>query len=226
MQGLPRSGNSSAQTSASLHPPAALRLRCLPFTMDMGVHGLCGRVPDSAGNACPPAFVWLPDCVFPSDCCCSDSRKSLGPSAPIAYATYVSPTNKAAAWPWCRYPISDNAAVCLGRCSSKSPSTDAKVNYLVIRYLYFRSVRGGLDLSSSSTSTKVNRLVIRCLHFWSVRGDLQEGHGCSSRCQLPLFPMPIPIISSTKSRFLCAICLRPPPLSGLCEHKNGIFMRF
>ena len=32
MQGLPRSGNSSAQTSASLHPPAALRLRCLPFT--------------------------------------------------------------------------------------------------------------------------------------------------------------------------------------------------
>ena len=32
MQGLPRSGNSSAQTSASLHPPAALRLRVLPFT--------------------------------------------------------------------------------------------------------------------------------------------------------------------------------------------------
>ena len=53
MQGLPRSGNSSAQTSASLHPPAALRLRCLPFTRDMGVHGLCGRVPDSAGNVSP-----------------------------------------------------------------------------------------------------------------------------------------------------------------------------
>ena len=53
MQGLPRSGNSSAQTSASLHPPAALRLRCLPFTGDMGVHGLCGRVPDSAGNVSP-----------------------------------------------------------------------------------------------------------------------------------------------------------------------------
>ena len=60
MQGLPRSGNSSAQTSASLHPPAALRLRCLPFTRDMGVHGLCGRVPDSAGNACS------------LNCCCSD----------------------------------------------------------------------------------------------------------------------------------------------------------
>ena len=53
MQGLPWSGNSSAQTSASLHPPAALRLRCLPFTRDMGVHGLCGRVPDSAGNVSP-----------------------------------------------------------------------------------------------------------------------------------------------------------------------------
>ena len=32
IHGLPRSGNSSAQTSASLHPPAALRLRVLPFT--------------------------------------------------------------------------------------------------------------------------------------------------------------------------------------------------
>ena len=32
MQGLSRSGNFSAQTSASLHPPASLRLRVLPFT--------------------------------------------------------------------------------------------------------------------------------------------------------------------------------------------------
>ena len=30
---------------------------------------------------------------------CSDRRKSVGPSAPIAYATYVSPPNEAAAWP-------------------------------------------------------------------------------------------------------------------------------
>ena len=42
--------------------------------------------------------------------CCSYRRKSLGPSAPIAYATYVSPTDEAVAWPWCRYPISDKAA--------------------------------------------------------------------------------------------------------------------
>ena len=33
------------------------------------------------------------------NCCCSDRRKSFGPSAPIAYATSVSPPNEAAAWP-------------------------------------------------------------------------------------------------------------------------------
>ena len=32
MQGLPRIGNSSAQTSASLHPPASEARRVLPFT--------------------------------------------------------------------------------------------------------------------------------------------------------------------------------------------------
>ena len=53
IQGSQRSGNSSAQTSASLHPPAALRLRVLPFTRGMVAHGLCGRVPDSAGNLSP-----------------------------------------------------------------------------------------------------------------------------------------------------------------------------
>ena len=53
IHGLPLSGNSSAQTSASLHPPAALRLRVLPFTRGMVAHGLCGRVPDSAVNLSP-----------------------------------------------------------------------------------------------------------------------------------------------------------------------------
>ena len=96
-QSPPRSGNSSAQTSASLHPPAALRLRVLPFTRDMVVHGLCGRVPDSAGNVS-------------MDCICSDRRKSIGPSAPIAYATSVSPPDEAVAWPWCRYLMGDKPA--------------------------------------------------------------------------------------------------------------------
>ncbi|MBS7385300.1 MAG: hypothetical protein KIG28_04045, partial [Bacteroidales bacterium] len=31
--------------------------------------------------------------------CCSNRRKSFGPSAPIAYATSASPPNEAAAWP-------------------------------------------------------------------------------------------------------------------------------
>ena len=86
MQGLPWSGNSSAQTSASLHPPAALRLRVLPFTrtwsstvcaeefptpLEMSLHGL-------------PLLR---------------HSKSFGPSAPIAYATSVSPPDETAAWP-------------------------------------------------------------------------------------------------------------------------------
>ena len=103
VQGLPRSGNSPAQTSASLHPPAALRLRVLPFTRGMGAHGLCGRVPDSAGK------VYLPDCICPLDCCCSDRRKSVGPSAPIAYATSVSPPYEAAARQVRRYWMLDEA---------------------------------------------------------------------------------------------------------------------
>ena len=68
-----------------------------PIHEDMVVHGLCGRVPDSAGNACS------------LNCCCSDRRKSFGPSAPIAYATSVSPPDEAIAWPGCRYPIGNKA---------------------------------------------------------------------------------------------------------------------
>ena len=59
--GFRGSATSSAQTSASLHPPAALRLRVLPFTRGMVAHGLCGRVPDSAGSIiCHPAAVPRP----------------------------------------------------------------------------------------------------------------------------------------------------------------------
>ena len=108
MQGLPRSGNSSAQTSASLHPPAALRLRVLPFTrtwsstvcaeefptpLEMSLHGL-------------PLLR---------------HSKSVGPSAPIAYATSVSPPNEAVAWPGRRYPMGDKAKPGLVRRSCKSP---------------------------------------------------------------------------------------------------------
>ena len=90
MQGPPRSGNSSAQTSASLHPSRSAPLAgSLPFTrtwsstvcaeefptpLEMSLHGL-------------PLLR---------------HSKSLGPSAPIAYATSVSPPNEAAAWPGAR----------------------------------------------------------------------------------------------------------------------------
>ena len=40
-----------------------------------------------------------PSALLPPWSCCSDRRKSFGPSAPIAYATSVSPPNEAAAWP-------------------------------------------------------------------------------------------------------------------------------
>ena len=117
MQGLPRSGNPSAQTSASLHPPAALRLRCLPFTRDMGVHGLCGRVPDSAGNVSP----WIASVHRIAAAQTLENLSAhlhrLPTPPPYLRQMRLSPSR--------------------GWSSSKSPSTDAKVNCLVIRYLHF-----------------------------------------------------------------------------------------
>ena len=87
---------------------------------------------------------------------------------------------------------------------------------------------------------------MRYLHFGSVRGDLQEGNGCASRCQLSLFPVPIPVSPSTKSGFLCFFGLRDPrfrafraqnwgfcallrsgtPVFWLFEHKIEVFVLF
>ena len=51
------------------------------------------------------------------DCICSDRRKSLGPSAPIAYATSVSPPDEAVAWAGCKYPMGDEVGAWTGfRC--------------------------------------------------------------------------------------------------------------
>ena len=44
------------------------------------------------------------------DCICSGRRKSFGPSAPIAYATSVSPPDEAVAWPGRRCRVLDLAA--------------------------------------------------------------------------------------------------------------------
>ena len=55
-------------------------------------------------NICAHSFL------LPPWSCCSDRRKSLGPSAPIAYATSVSPPDEAAAWPGRRCRVLDMAA--------------------------------------------------------------------------------------------------------------------
>ena len=129
--------------------------------------------------------------------CCSDRRKSVGPSAPIAYATSLSPPNEAVAWPGRRCWMANAAADCPWQSFCKSPSTLQKCKLLITRQLTFEAVRGGLDLCSPSTRLKVNHLCIRYLCFESVRGELQEGHFYASRCHFPLFP-------STKMQILCS----------------------
>ena len=79
-----------------------------------------------------------------------------------------------------------------------------------------------------------------------MRGDLQEGNGCASRCQLPLFLVPISFLPSTKSAFLCAFGVWNPrfrvfraqnrgfcafwgsgaPVFGCFEHKIEVFVLF
>ena len=118
------------------------------------------------------------------DCRCSDRRKSFGPSAPIAYATSVSPPDEAVAWPGRRCRIVNDAAAWSGRrywvlditgakpawrcwmtndatacplrSSCKSPRTLPKCKYLITKELIFIAVRGGLNLCSPSTAAKVN----------------------------------------------------------------------
>ena len=59
-------------------------------------------------------------------------------------------------------------------------------------------------MSSPSALIKVNYLVIRHLYFEGVLGDLQEGNGCASRCQLPLSLVPIPTFRAQNWGF-CAL---------------------
>ena len=80
-------------------------------------------------------------------------------------------------------------------------------------------------MSSPSAALKVNYLIMRYLYFRSVRGDLQEGNGCVSRCQLPLFPVPIPVSPSTKSAFLCAFGLWNPCFREFRAQNRGFCVR-
>ena len=149
--------------------------------------------------------------------------------------------------------MANAAAVCSWRSSCKSPRTLPKCKCLITKQLTFIAVRGGINLSPPSTVLKANHLCIWYLCFESVRGDLQEAHvydkrlcGYASRCQLSLFPVPIPVSPSTKSGFLCAFGVWNPrfrafraqnrgfcaflafetPVFGHFEHKIGVFVRF
>ena len=92
-------------------------------------------------------------------------------------------------------------------------------------------------MSSSSALLKVNCLVIRYLYFRSVRGDLLEGNGCASRCQFTLFPStklaflcafgvwnPYFRAFRLQNRGFCALLAFGTPVFGLFEHKIGVFV--
>ena len=59
---------------------------------------------------------------------------------------------------------------------------------------------------------------MRYLHFGSVRGDLQEGNGCSSRCQSLYF--------RAHKRHFCALLAFGTPVFGHFEHKIEVFVLF
>ena len=117
--------------------------------------------------------------------------------------------------------MANDAASCPWHSSCKSPRTPQKCKLLITRQLTFGAVLGEHKLSSPSTRLKVNRLCIRCLCFGGVRGDLQEGHCYASRCSFPFSLVPIPFFPSTKSRFLCAFCLRNPHFQGFRAQNRG-----
>ena len=139
---------------------------------------------------------------------------------------------KAVAWPGCRRWALDEAVSRLGSSSCKSP----RARILVLRTSGAhwparwpmcprgaKNKRGGLVLTSPSVLLKVNYLVMRYLRFESVRGDLQKGNASAARCQLPLFPVPITGVSSTKSGFLCAFGCRDPRFLAFHSYWRNIF---
>ena len=80
-------------------------------------------------------------------------------------------------------------------------------------------------MSSPSALLKVNYLVMRYLHFGSLRGDLQEGYFAlpeanflSSRCQSPS--------SRAQNRGFCAFLAFETLVFGLFEHKIEVFVLF
>ena len=90
------------------------------------------------------------------------------------------------------------------------------------------SVDGATNLCSPSTVAKVNYQVMRYLHFGSVEGDLQEGHCYASRAQKPHFCVKTTknlgkfAHSDTKMAILCSKC----PKTGVPDPKSAQKPRF
>ena len=112
---------------------------------------------------------------------CSDRRKSIGPSAPIAYATSVSPPNEAVAWPRCGVPA----------------------NHLP-RWVppHALLARDSVD----GASICAHRARCRKLISWLL--DVYILEACAVICTKATlrFPMQLPLFPSTKSRFFCSRC--------------------
>ena len=89
-------------------------------------------------------------------------------------------------------------------------------------------------MSSPSAALKVNYLIIRYLYFRSVRGDLQDGNGCASRCQSPssraqnrgfcaLLPSGTPIFGRPEHKIGVFVLFWPPEptFSGISSTKSA-----
>ena len=99
-----------------------------------------------------------------------------------------------------------------------SPSTDAKVNYLVMRCLYFRDVRG--DLQEGNGYGKRLGGYGKLLHDYASRWQF-----LSSLCQF--LPSRSPLTSSrAQNRCFCALLGSGTPVFGHFEHKNRLFVLF
>ena len=117
--------SSSVQTSASLHPsrsapcqqhlpdgsppqrprPATNLIRRRRSSVWLAIWRIWAGFANSQHRDAAlaiPNNICAHSSLLPHRNCCSDRRKSFDPSAPIAYATSVSPPNEAVAWPCAR----------------------------------------------------------------------------------------------------------------------------
>ena len=120
--------------------------------------------------------------------CCSNKRKSLGPSTPIAYATSVTPPNEAVAWPGADFPIPIPIL---------SSTKSGFLCFFGLRDPHFQAFRaqnrGFCALLRSGTP---------------VFGRFEHRNGIFVS-ETAIFPW-FWLFPSTKSRFLCFFALRNP----------------